>query len=86
MRDNVGQLCTVNWRDNLTRLFYYCVRPHFYIEILRRDHGTYTKHLVVLVGPDGKPLPIPEGSRLIHVESGEEQELLERVVSQQVRS
>ena len=78
----VGQLCTVEWLGSLTRLFYYSGRPHLYLEILRRDHGTYAKHLLLLVGPAGKPLTLPEGSRLIHVESGEEQELLERVVSQ----
>ncbi len=86
MRERFGQLCTVEWMNKVVRVCYYATRPYFYLELLRRDYGEYAKHLFVLVGPDGEPLPIPEGSRLVHLESGEEQDLLERVVSQQVRS
>lgn len=72
----LGSLCTVGTLPNLTRVFYYCVRPHLLVEVIDRRRRTM-KHLVMLVDEGGRPVPIPAGARFVHVESGELVDLLD---------
>ena len=69
----------------MERLFFYSTLPELLIEILRKQHGVWKKHLVRLVDAEGKPIELPKGCRFEHVDSGEGIDLLAHYLRKHAR-